>query len=63
MIGILPVAAPGSPLPPSARDSGILLAMTRWLGVDVGGARKGHDVAVVDDRRLLELGLRDSPDP
>jgi predicted nuclease with RNAse H fold len=32
----------------------------RWLGVDVGGPRKGFDVALIDDRRLLELrsGLR-----
>jgi predicted nuclease with RNAse H fold len=29
--------------------------MTRWLGVDVGGERKGFDIAVVDDRRLLAL--------
>jgi len=26
-----------------------------WIGVDVGGKRKGFDVAVIDDRRLLEL--------
>jgi predicted nuclease with RNAse H fold len=26
-----------------------------WLGVDVGGARKGFDAALVDDRRLLRL--------
>jgi predicted nuclease with RNAse H fold len=29
-----------------------------WLGVDVGGKRKGFDVAVVDDRRLLTLAAR-----
>lgn len=29
--------------------------MTRWLGVDVGGARKRFDVALVDERRLLAL--------
>jgi predicted nuclease with RNAse H fold len=31
-----------------------------WLGVDVGGPRKGFDVALIDDRRVLELrsGLR-----
>jgi len=26
-----------------------------WLGVDVGGRRKGFDVALVDDRRLVDL--------
>jgi predicted nuclease with RNAse H fold len=26
-----------------------------WVGVDVGGQRKGFDVAVVDDRRLQDL--------
>ena len=29
--------------------------MALWMGVDVGGKRKGFDVAVIDDRRLLEL--------
>ncbi len=29
--------------------------MSRWLGVDVGGERKGHDVAVVDRRGLRAL--------
>jgi predicted nuclease with RNAse H fold len=29
--------------------------MPRWLGVDVGGKRKGFDVAVIDDRCLLAL--------
>jgi predicted nuclease with RNAse H fold len=29
--------------------------MSRWLGVDVGGKRKGYDVAVIDDRRLIAL--------
>jgi predicted nuclease with RNAse H fold len=29
--------------------------MTRWLGVDVGGKRKGFDVALIDDRRVLAL--------
>jgi predicted nuclease with RNAse H fold len=28
------------------------LAMTLWLGVDVGGRRKGFDVALIDERRL-----------
>jgi hypothetical protein len=32
--------------------------MPCWLGVDVGGKRKGFDVAVVDDRRLLTLAPR-----
>jgi predicted nuclease with RNAse H fold len=31
------------------------LLMVRWLGVDVGGKRKGFDVALVDDHRLLDL--------
>jgi predicted nuclease with RNAse H fold len=26
-----------------------------WIGVDVGGRRKGFDVAVIDERGLLEL--------
>jgi predicted nuclease with RNAse H fold len=26
-----------------------------WVGVDVGGKRKGFDVAVIDDRRILAL--------
>jgi predicted nuclease with RNAse H fold len=29
--------------------------MDRWLGVDVGGPRKGFDVALIDDHQLLEL--------
>jgi predicted nuclease with RNAse H fold len=29
--------------------------MTRWLGVDVGGRRKGFDLALVDERRLVSL--------
>ena len=29
-----------------------------WLGVDVGGRRKGFDFALVDDRRLLRLADR-----
>lgn len=30
--------------------------MPRWLGVDVGGERKGHHVAVIDGHRLRALG-------
>src|SRR6185312_361047 len=29
--------------------------MTPWLGVDVGGKRKGLHIAVVDDRRVVTL--------
>ena len=29
--------------------------MARWVGVDVGGQRKGFDAAVIDDRGVLEL--------
>ena len=29
--------------------------MAVWIGVDVGGKRKGFDVAVIDDRRVLAL--------
>jgi predicted nuclease with RNAse H fold len=32
--------------------------MDRWLGVDVGGERKGHDVALIDSNRLLALQSR-----
>jgi predicted nuclease with RNAse H fold len=31
------------------------LSMARWLGVDVGGKRKGFDLALIDDQRLLDL--------
>jgi predicted nuclease with RNAse H fold len=34
------------------------VAPVRWLGVDVGGARKGFDIALIDDRRLLALARR-----
>lgn len=33
-----------------------------WLGVDVGGKRKGFDAAIVDDRRLLTLRGRQTRD-
>lgn len=29
--------------------------MARWLGVDVGATRKGFDIALIDDGRLLKL--------
>lgn len=29
--------------------------MPRWLGVDVGGSRKGFDVAVVDERQVVHV--------
>jgi predicted nuclease with RNAse H fold len=29
--------------------------MAVWVGVDVGGKRKGFDVAVIDDRRVLAV--------
>jgi hypothetical protein len=29
--------------------------MARWLGIDVGGKRKGFDAALIDERRLLTL--------
>jgi predicted nuclease with RNAse H fold len=32
--------------------------MARWIGVDVGGKRKGFDVAVIDDRQVLALQNR-----
>ena len=36
--------------------------MTQWMGVDVGGPRKAFDVALVDDRRLVDLRRRQSVD-
>jgi predicted nuclease with RNAse H fold len=36
----------------------MLRHVARWIGVDVGGNRKGFDVAVIDDRQLLELRNR-----
>jgi predicted nuclease with RNAse H fold len=38
------------------------VAVTRWLGVDVGGPGKGFDVALIDERRLLRLERRQSRD-
>jgi predicted nuclease with RNAse H fold len=34
------------------------VSAARWLGVDVGGPRKGFDVAVVDARGLVQLAGR-----
>jgi predicted nuclease with RNAse H fold len=36
----------------------MLWGMDRWLGVDVGGKRKGFDIALIDDRRVLALAGR-----
>ena len=33
-----------------------------WVGIDVGGKRKGFDVAVIDERRLVTLAGRVSRD-
>jgi predicted nuclease with RNAse H fold len=35
--------------------SGMLRRVACWFGVDVGGKRKGFDIAIVDDRQLLTL--------
>jgi predicted nuclease with RNAse H fold len=32
--------------------------VARWLGVDVGGRRKGFDLALIDDRRVVALAGR-----
>jgi predicted nuclease with RNAse H fold len=34
---------------------GMLRHVAAWVGVDVGGKRKGFDVAVIDERRVLAL--------
>lgn len=36
----------------------MLRRVARWMGIDVGGKRKGFDVAVIDERQLLELRSR-----
>jgi len=36
----------------------MLWCVARWAGVDVGGKRKGFDVAVIDDRQVLVLQSR-----
>ena len=46
-IRLLPARAPASP--------GHAWLVARWIGVDVGGKRKGFDVAVIDDQRVLDL--------
>lgn len=33
----------------------MIVVVARWLGIDVGGKRKGFDAAVVDERGLCEL--------
>jgi predicted nuclease with RNAse H fold len=39
----------------AALVSGMLCRVAVWIGVDVGGKRKGFDVAVIDGRRVLAL--------
>jgi predicted nuclease with RNAse H fold len=46
----------------SERNSGMLRLMSRWVGIDVGGKRKGFDAAVVDASRLVTLTTRLSRD-
>ena len=36
----------------------MLCPVAVWIGVDVGGQRKGFDVAVIDDRQVLALRAR-----
>src|SRR4051794_40477964 len=45
----------GAPLARAVHAAG---AMPSWLGVDVGGRRKGFDVAVIDGDQVIELGRR-----
>lgn len=40
---------------PESPYAGRALTTARWLGVDVGGRRKGFDVALIDGRRILAL--------
>jgi predicted nuclease with RNAse H fold len=35
--------------------------MTRWVGVDVGGKRKGFDAAVIDDQQVVDLVMDHRP--
>jgi predicted nuclease with RNAse H fold len=36
----------------------MLRAVSQWLGVDVGGKRKGFDVAVIDERQVVDIQSR-----
>jgi predicted nuclease with RNAse H fold len=36
----------------------MLRAVSRWLGVDVGGKRKGFDIAVLDERQVVDIQSR-----
>jgi predicted nuclease with RNAse H fold len=38
------------------------LVVMNWLGVDVGGPRKGFDVALIDDRAVLVLARLSRPE-
>lgn len=40
---------------PGAATLGVVSASGPWVGVDVGGPRKGFDAAVIDRRRLVSL--------
>jgi predicted nuclease with RNAse H fold len=63
---VAPAASQGSAAAPAATSTtssngsaiGHASTMAPWLGVDVGGVRKGFDVALVDDRTILELESR-----
>lgn len=39
----------------AGRRPGMLRRVATWAGVDVGAERKGFDIAVIDDRRVLAL--------
>ena len=39
-------------------ERGMLCRVAAWAGVDVGGKRKGFDVAVIDERRVVALRSR-----
>jgi predicted nuclease with RNAse H fold len=49
------IPAPGLDTALAYVASSMLSVVSRWLGIDVGGQRKGFDVALVDERRLLAL--------